>query len=250
MKNNIGRNMTIAKLTQTLAICSLLLLLIGTAGARLQGFDYQVGLSMFSLAGLFSFISICASALFTRRTKHAEARRKLSNAALIALPAIIFFGLSLFQGAGAPLIHDISTDLSNPPEFIKAPSLRKPSDNSLKYRTANIPLQQQAYPELNSLISSLSVPAAQKRAYKIASEMGWLVYYQDDGHLEAEARSFWFGFIDDIAIRIQASDDGSIIDLRSASRTGKGDLGVNAKRIRAFNTLFAQTDSVNPKKTM
>ncbi len=242
--------MTIAKLTQTLAICSLLLLLIGTAGARLQGFDYQVGLSMFSLAGLFSFISICASALFTRRTKHAEARRKLSNAALIALPAIIFFGLSLFQGAGAPLIHDISTDLSNPPEFIKAPSLRKPSDNSLKYRTANIPLQQQAYPELNSLISSLSVPAAQKRAYKIASEMGWLVYYQDDGHLEAEARSFWFGFIDDIAIRIQASDDGSIIDLRSASRTGKGDLGVNAKRIRAFNTLFAQTDSVNPKKTM
>lgn len=238
--------MTIARLTQTLAICSLLLLLIGTAGVRLQAFDYQIGLSMFSLAGLFSFISICASALFTRRAKHTEAQRKLSNAALIALPAAIFFSLSLFQGAGAPLIHDISTDLSNPPEFIKAPSLRKPSDNSLKYQTANIPQQQQAYPELNSLISSLSVPAAQKRAYKIASEMGWLVYYQNDGHLEAEARSFWFGFVDDVAIRIQASDDGSIIDLRSASRTGKGDLGVNAKRIKAFSTLFAQTDSVNP----
>ncbi|MBB5187252.1 uncharacterized protein (DUF1499 family) [Zhongshania antarctica] len=230
--------MTIAKLTLTLAICSLLLLLMGTAGARLQAFDHQIGLFMFSLAGLFSFISICTSALFTRRAKHVEARRKLSNAALIALPAIIFFSLSLFQGAGAPLIHDVSTDLRTPPEFIQAHNLRKPSDNSLHYPLANIPLQQQAYPELNTLNSPLSVPDAQKRATKIASEMGWLVYYQNDGHLEAEARSFWFGFIDDIVIRITPTATGSAIDLRSTSRTGKGDLGANAKRIKQFLNAF------------
>jgi uncharacterized protein (DUF1499 family) len=68
--------------------------------------------------------------------------------------------------------------------------------------------------------------------------MGWLVYYQNDGHLEAEARSFWFGFVDDIVIRITPTATGSAIDLRSTSRTGKGDLGVNAKRIKQFFDTF------------
>lgn len=231
--------MTIAALTLSLATASLLFLLFGTAGARFDVFSYQIGLLMFSLAGLLSFISISASALFTRRAKSAQQRRQLSNAAIIALPAIVFFSFSIFQGAGAPLIHDVSTDTQNPPIFIKAPTLRQPGDNSLQYKTANIPLQQQAYPALKTLISPLSVAESQRKAYKIASEMGWLVYYQHEGHIEAQAGSFWFGFIDDISIRIQATSSGSKIDLRSASRVGKGDLGANAKRLMAFIDHFS-----------
>ncbi len=236
--------MNIATLTLKLAIGSLLLLVIGVTGTRAEVFSYQTGLLMFSLAGLLSFISISASALFTRRAKQEKDRQRLNKAALIALPAIFFFSISLFHGAGAPLIHDVSTDTQNPPEFIKAATLRKPSDNDLHYAPANIPLQRQAYPTLKTLESSHTVTEAQKRAYKIASEMGWLVYYQQEGHIEAQARSFWFGFIDDIVIRIQVTESGTKIDIRSASRVGKGDLGANAKRIMAFSELFNQDDFI------
>jgi uncharacterized protein (DUF1499 family) len=234
--------MNLAALTLSLAIASILFLIFGTAGARFDIFGHQIGLLMFSLAGLLSFISICASALFTRRMKSAQQRQQLSNAAIIALPAIVFFSISIFQGAGAPLIHDVSTDTQNPPIFIKAPSLRTSGDNSLAFQTANIPLQQQAYPELKTLFSQLSPTESQRKAYKIASEMGWLVYYQQEGHLEAQARSFWFGFIDDISIRIQATDGGSKIDLRSASRVGRGDLGKNAKRLKKFIARFSNNN--------
>jgi uncharacterized protein (DUF1499 family) len=73
-----------------------------------------------------------------------------------------------------------------------------------------------------------------------AQALGWQVVAQDrqQGRIEAIDRTLIFGFVDDIAIRITPQGDGSRIDLRSASRAGVSDLGVNAKRIRTFTTLF------------
>ena len=230
--------MNIPSLTNKIAIISLLLLALGTAGVRFHWFNFQIGLLMFSLAALLGFISICASALFTRRTSDPMGRRQLSQAAIIALPAIIFFGLSVFRGAGAPLIHDITTDIETPPQFIAAKQNRLPSDNSLNYHASNSSLQKQAYPDVQTIPSVLSIDEAQGKALTIAKELGWDINYQERGHIEASVRSFWFGFTDDIVIRIAQTPSGSIIDLRSSSRVGKGDLGENAKRIRQFTELY------------
>ena len=50
--------------------------------------------------------------------------------------------------------------------------------------------------------------------------------------------SFWFGFVDDIVIRVRATESGSEVDLRSVSRVGRSDLGANAARIEAFAEKF------------
>ena len=92
--------MNIPSISYKVAIASLVLLLLGAAGVRLHWFHFQIGLLMFSLAGMLSFSSIFAAALFTRRTASAAGRRQLSLASIIALPTIIFFSLSLYSGAG------------------------------------------------------------------------------------------------------------------------------------------------------
>lgn len=232
--------MNIPSITHKIAITSFILLALGAIGVRFHWYSYQAGLLMFSLAGLLSFISIFASAFFTRRTQNAAGRRQLSQAALIALPAIIFFSLSLFRGAGAPLIHDISTDTENPPEFIAAKQQRRASDNSLAYAASSREIQQQAYPDIQPIPTLLSVIAAQDKARAIAENLDWQVNYQESGHIEATVSSFWFGFTDDLVIRISETPSGSIIDLRSASRVGKGDLGVNASRIRQFSQQYLE----------
>ncbi|WP_269619346.1 DUF1499 domain-containing protein [Zhongshania sp. BJYM1] len=230
--------MNIPSITHKVAISSVIFLVLGAAGVRLHIFNFQIGLLLFSLAGLLSFICICASALFTRRVQSLRGRRQLSQASIIALPAIIFFGLSLYRGAGSPLIHDISTNTERPPQFIMAVQQRSPSDNRLEYTDRNRQIQQQAYPDINTIPTLLSVDAAQKKALDIAESIGWKVEYQERGHIEAIERSFWFGFTDDIVIRISETSSGSMVDIRSASRVGEGDLGVNARRIRQFTQLY------------
>ena len=115
---------------------------------------------------------------------------------------------------------------------------RSPSDNRLEYTDRNRQIQQQAYPDINTIPTLLSVDAAQKKALDIAESIGWKVQYQERGHIEAIERSFWFGFTDDIVIRISETSSGSMVDIRSASRVGEGDLGVNARRIRQFTQLY------------
>lgn len=230
--------MNIPSFTTKLAYSSILVMAIGAVGVRFAGLPYQSGLLLFSLGGLLSLTSIIASALFTRRTPTDEGRRRLSRAAIIALPAIILFSLNLFRGASSPLIHDITTNIENPPQFMKAAELRKSDDNSLIYDENIGGLQSAAYPDIQTLSSSISVASAQQKALQIASNLNWVVYYQETGHIEALVRSFWFGFTDDLVIRIEASAQGSNIDLRSASRVGKGDLGANAHRIAQFLRAF------------
>jgi len=84
----------------------------------------------------------------------------------------------------------------------------------------------------------LPVPPAQAfdRALQTAREMGWTVVDSNsgEGRIEATDTTFWFGFKDDIVIRITPADQGSRIDLRSVSRVGRSDVGTNAKRIRKY----------------
>ena len=75
-----------------------------------------------------------------------------------------------------------------------------------------------------------------KRALQAARDMGWEIVAADAaaGRIEATDTTFWFGFKDDVVIRVEADGAGSRVDLRSVSRVGVGDVGANAARIRAY----------------
>jgi len=137
-----------------------------------------------------------------------------------------------------PPIHDITTDPDNPPVFVAVVPLREAEHgNSVTYEGAKIAEQQQrAYPEIVPLTLALSPPAAFHRALDVARQMGWVIVAADEtaGRIEASDRSRWFGFTDDIVVRIAPSGSGSRIDLRSSSRQGRSDFGVNAARVERY----------------
>jgi uncharacterized protein (DUF1499 family) len=96
------------------------------------------------------------------------------------------------------------------------------------------------YPEIVPLTVALAAPVAFNRALEAAQRMGWVIVAADEamGRIEASDRSRWFGFTDAIAIRITASGSASRIDLRSLSRQGRSDFGVNAARVERFLALL------------
>jgi len=137
----------------------------------------------------------------------------------------------------APRIHDITTDMDNPPRFVSIMLLRKDAPNSPEYGGPGIALQQRAaYPDIKPLVLPVPVVSAFKRALQTAHDMGWKIVdaSAQDGRIEAMDRTFWFGFTDDVVVRITPLPGRSRIDVRSVSRVGLSDIGTNAKRIRAF----------------
>ena len=135
-------------------------------------------------------------------------------------------------------IHDVSTDRDNPPQFVAVLPLRAAAKaaNSTDYDAKTAELQKETYPDIGPL--HLDVPPAQAfgRAQNAAREMKWDIVTTDpaQGRIEATATTFWFGFKDDVVVRIAADGSGSRVDVRSLSRIGKSDVGANAKRVREY----------------
>lgn len=136
-----------------------------------------------------------------------------------------------------PPIHDITTDTGDPPEFVAILELRADAPNPAVYAGAAIAEQQQrAYPDLKPLQFGLSPQDVLAHAVDVGESMGWEIVAAVplEGRLEATATTFWFGFKDDVVVRITPRDGGSRVDVRSVSRVGRSDVGANARRIRAF----------------
>jgi uncharacterized protein (DUF1499 family) len=142
-----------------------------------------------------------------------------------------------------PPIHDITTDTSNPPRFITLDDQRAGAKNSLIYGGPEIAAQQlKAYPDIRPVQSSQSALQAFAKALSIGKNMGWEIVDQNPTALrfEASARTSVYRFVDDIVVVVTPTQSGSRIDIRSVSRIGRGDRGVNAARIQAFNQAFSQ----------
>lgn len=147
------------------------------------------------------------------------------------------------EGVTYPPIHDVSTDTVNPPEFTAVLALRSDAPNSTVYGEARntthetlAKMQTEAYPDLVTVALDEPSEAVFQRALAAIDELGWKLVAQvpAEGRIEATATTFWFRFKDDVVIRIRSTEKGSEIDARSSSRVGLGDVGANAKRLRAF----------------
>lgn len=153
-----------------------------------------------------------------------------------------------------PPIHDISTDILEPPAFSQAvvdARARVPNGAGLDLLGAHVPegpdagpwagmrvveVQRAAYPEIVSIPTGLSPGPAFDHALEIARGKGWRlgVVDRESGRIEATAQTFWFGFIDDIVIRVRPDGTGARIDMRSVSRCAHSNLGANAERMGPY----------------
>jgi uncharacterized protein (DUF1499 family) len=188
------------------------------------------------LIGLICFIGgIIAVIAVVRRNRTADRRPVFIGTALAAV-MVVFLGVQVAGARGVPPIHDITTDTADPPQFDAAVKLRGegPDINTLVYDAQKLPpLQQAAYPNVVPL--DVAVPPAKALDATVAAlgALGFEVVNADRDALrvEAVATSFWFGFKDDVVVRIRPAEAGARIDVRSVSRVGVGDSGANAKRI-------------------
>lgn len=162
--------------------------------------------------------------------RHSRKKAILISIIIIALTTPVVATLLYWQNAKLkyPAIQDISTDLFEPPEFWYAPNVK--TYNPL----AVADLQIEAYPDVEPAVLSLPFDQTFNLIHQIIQDTGWeiLAVEPETGRIEATDTTFWFGFSDDIVIRVTREGESNVVDIRSASRFGSGgDGGTNAKRV-------------------
>lgn len=216
-------------LALVLALAGLALLVISGPAVRFDVFSYRTGLSLFrwttyaGIAAVILAVLALAVPVSGKRGVAMPVFALLLGAATFAVP----FQFQR-QASAVPPINDITTDPANPPQYMTA---------ARPYPGTEFARQQRAaYPDIAPVMLPLPPREAYERALKTAESMGWEVVGRDaaKGTLEAVDTTRWFGFKDDIAVRVVATDGGSRVDVRSKSRLGRSDIGTNARRIRAY----------------
>ncbi len=227
-----------ASIPLLLGVIAALLLLFAGPGTRMELWDFGTGFQLLRWA-VYLGLGACALALLMLLVP--RMRRRGIGGLLVALvlgAVVAFVPLSGLQRArSVPPIHDISTDTQRPPAFVAILPLRSEAPNSAEYGGPEVAdAQLAAYPDLQTHRMDAAPEQAFARVEQAARSLGWEIVEADPatGRIEATDTTFWFGFKDDVVIRIEPDAAGSRVDVRSVSRVGKSDVGANAARIRAF----------------
>ncbi len=217
-----------------LALASAVLLVAGPLGTRLGIWTFLIGFALLALTVVSALVGVLLSVVGGFRTQQwrGAALGIVAGTVVLAAPAS-----QMLAGGGAPPVHDITTDTVDPPAFVAALALRRNAANSPEYDGADVAAQQQrAFPDIQPLMLGDPPDRVFGRVLATAQEMGWEVVASSptEGRLEAVDTTLWFGFKDDIVVRVRAADGGSRVDVRSKSRVGLGDAGTNARRVRGY----------------
>jgi uncharacterized protein (DUF1499 family) len=246
----VGRSLAshASELAVVLAALSLALMTLGPIGFRSGWWHYRFAFNVLMpysayLAAAGLVISI-ATLLFLRRAVGRAGTRGALAALFVSLVLLYIPWQFTHLRATVPPIHDITTDTENPPAFAAVLQARAAEEgNTVVYDPNNAALQRQGYPDLAPVRTRLPPTDAFRRALETANEMsGWRIILSDpaSGHIEASQSSRFFGFTDDIVIRVLADGVGSRIDMRSEARQGHTDYGVNAARVRRYMDALRQ----------
>jgi uncharacterized protein (DUF1499 family) len=210
-------------------------------GYRLGAWDLNVAFHIYIYGSYVAAAGGVICILAALLVRPGTGRRGFGMALVGIVLAIAGFGTVLKwkgQAEKAPPIHDISTDLTNPPPFVAVLPLRASAPNSATYDTATAGKQRTGYPDIQPVTLPVPPGAAFHVALSAARAMGWAIVATDSsaGRIEATATTTWFGFKDDVVVRIQPDAKGSRVDIRSESRVGGSDVGTNAARIKAYES--------------
>ena len=241
----------LAALGLFLGFAALLLLAAGPAGYRLGIVDLGTALGALPRYGVYvgivgAVISLAGVALSLRARRRGWVAAAILG--LLAGTAAAYVPWAYRESVqGAVHINDITTDTENPPAFETLARIRE-SERAVPsiYGGPEYAAQQkEAYPEIQPLHLALPPAEAFARVLEQVRREGWTVVATDParGRIEASAHTHWYGFTDDVVLRISADGTGSRIDMRSKSRVGNGDRGVNAARIREFLGTFKAAGS-------
>jgi uncharacterized protein (DUF1499 family) len=222
-----------------LAIVALTIMLASGLGNRLGLWHFRTALEIFRSSAFVGMAAVLLSIVGLLRVVPRGSRRGFRPAAAAFALGLLVVAVPLSWLARAkqvPAIHDISTDTEDPPKFQAILPLRRDATNPAEYGGPEVArLQHQAYPDLRPLDVNVPPPKAFAAALDAARAMNFEIVDSNpsSGRIEATATTLWFGFKDDIVVRVRPLANGkeSRIDVRSLSRVGKGDLGTNARRI-------------------
>ena len=224
--------------------------LIAAIGSALGLWNFRAGLTalrycFFAAAGggLVALIAL----LLARRERNGQLVWANVIALVAALGFLAYLGAKVRTARSVPAIHDISTNLDDVPQFSrlqvradnleKVPDLDKPELRAMEPEARWKAVHRSAYGDIGSIHLPTNVADTTRRAEALARERGWEIARTDTeaGILEATETSFFFRFKDDVVVRARpAPDGGSQVDMRSISRVGVSDVGVNARRVRDF----------------
>ncbi|RCX01257.1 DUF1499 domain-containing protein [Marinomonas foliarum] len=212
---------------------------ISIAGVRVGIFEPITGFSMLRtsvFASLVLSLLAAASLGICRKEKNVGVQRFFFLVLIVSLLYSIMWIVFYCQRAELPDINDITTDTQTPPSFLNVNFIRKSKENDLSYNTEWAPIQQKYYPNVQPLFSGKDQATVFAAVADLVEERDWdvIATYSGAGIIEATARTPIFGFRDDVVIRITEVDNKIRIDMRSCSRVGTGDYGVNAQRIVSF----------------
>jgi uncharacterized protein (DUF1499 family) len=255
-----GPGRPLALLALVLGAVALLLIVIGGPGTRFGWWDFRFG---FTLMKYGAWLGIAAAvlaivALLMLTVLGAMARRGTPRGAVVlAVLGLVLGGTAFFlpwkwrqEARSVPAIHDITTDFINPPEITASRALRDTTQgmNSWVYEGDTIAKQQRrAYPDIQPVMLALPPDAAYRAALRAARDMGWEILLDDPvgRRIEALDVTRWYGFKDDVAIRVTPASGISRIDVRSVSRIGGSDVGMNARRIRDYVAKLKESNRDN-----
>ncbi|MFT4767706.1 MAG: hypothetical protein ACI8RN_000835 [Glaciecola sp.] len=201
--------------------------------------NWQQGLMLYAIACLLSLIILVVMAIQSLIPRWRGERMSVLKRALPAVPGAVLL-LMAMQARDVPPIHDIATDLQDPPAFEQIVNLRGDNSNPLDLTDEVIKQQLAAYPDLQTLQSPRSYASSYNIALTTARGMGWEIVTEDAnaGVIEAVDTTSIMNFKDDVVVRVRTNAEGSLVDMRSVSRVGVSDLGANANRIRRFMSEF------------
>jgi uncharacterized protein (DUF1499 family) len=228
-----------------LAAVAFLLLVCSGPGTRAEAWSWETGIAMMRwatyagmAAGLGALILLVTLAVPAFRSHAWVPVTALVLSAIAIVPPLML----LDKAKSVPRIHDITTDLAEPPAFVALLEARKASPNGAAHGGPPVAEEQRkGYPDIKPIVVKTPPAETVQKAIDVARGLGWHVAASDAaaGRLEATDTTFFFGFKDDIVVRIRPEGTGSRVDVRSVSRVGLSDLGANAARIRKFLAKLA-----------
>ncbi|WP_421216308.1 DUF1499 domain-containing protein [Aeromonas enteropelogenes] len=191
--------------------------LVGALGSRIHLWPWWLGFTLCLAGALLSLFLL---------VRLPWSRNKASNlwGAIPLLLPLLF----LVQAWRMPLTNDVSTDPYHPPALSWASELRTPADLPV-----NAPPLKVFAGNPGPLYTRASGAEVIAEANALMTELGWQVRPSPHG-LDAVVTTLWFGFQDDVALRVFTGPKETRIDMRSASRQGRSDLGTNRARINCF----------------
>jgi uncharacterized protein (DUF1499 family) len=219
-------------------VLAAVLVLAAGPGTRFGLWDFRTGFGLLRWGAYAGLAAVAVAVLLLIIRPQPAGVVPLILGGLFGLGAAFVPWRLMQQARRVPPIHDITTDLERPPKFVAVLPLREGAPNPATYGGSEVAdAQRRSYPDIKPLMLNVPPATAYNRALASAVHgMGWQLVAADStaGRIEATATTPWFGFKDDVVILIRPDGSGSRIDVRSVSRVGRSDLGVNAQRIRTY----------------